>query len=94
MTSAWWFDKTRHIVPNHLVSTPHPAVSVVKRCIPFKVEFVVRAYLTGSTGTSIWMHYNAGSRSYCGHTLPEGEQSPNVCVCVCVCVCVWEAEHL
>jgi phosphoribosylaminoimidazole-succinocarboxamide synthase len=42
-TSAWWFRATAHLVPNHLISTPHPSVAIVKRCIPFKVEFVVRA---------------------------------------------------
>jgi phosphoribosylaminoimidazole-succinocarboxamide synthase len=74
LTSAWWFEKTRHIIDNHLVSVPHPNVSVVRRAVTFKVEFVVRAYLTGSTGTSIWVHYNNGVRSYCGHNLPEGEE--------------------
>jgi phosphoribosylaminoimidazole-succinocarboxamide synthase len=72
LVSAWWFERTRHIVPNHFVSAPHPNVTVCKRAVPFKVEFVVRAYLTGTTGTSIWVHYNKGSRVYCGHKLPDG----------------------
>lgn len=75
MTSAWWFKNTEHIVPNHLVTTPHPNVAIVKKCTAFKVEFVVRAYLTGSTSTSIWMHYKDGVRSYCGHKLPDGESA-------------------
>jgi phosphoribosylaminoimidazole-succinocarboxamide synthase len=71
-TTAWWMQATRHIVPNALLSTPHENVTVMKRCAGFKVEFVVRAYLTGTTSTSIWSHYKAGARTYCGHTLPEG----------------------
>jgi phosphoribosylaminoimidazole-succinocarboxamide synthase len=72
LTSAFWFEQTRHIVANHFISAPHPNVTVCKRAIPFKVEFVVRAYLTGSTGTSIWVHYDKGTRKYCGHDLPDG----------------------
>lgn len=72
MTSAWWFNNTRHILPNHLLATPHPNVAIVKRCKPFMVEMVVRSYLTGTTSTSIWVHYQQGSRNYCGHALPEG----------------------
>jgi hypothetical protein len=42
LTSAFWFEQTAHIIPNHLVSVPHPYVSVVKPCQPFPIEFVVR----------------------------------------------------
>lgn len=42
MTSAFWFETTAHIIPNHLISTPHPYVSIVKKCKPFPIEFVVR----------------------------------------------------
>ena len=72
LTTAWWMEQTRHLVPNALVATPHPNVTIMRRCVPFRVEFVVRAYLTGTTATSIWSHYAAGSRSYCGHALPDG----------------------
>eukprot|EP00903_Cladosiphon_okamuranus_P010584 g10008.t1 len=71
-TSAWWFEKTRHIAPNHLLGSPHRNVCVGKKCTVFPVEFVMRGYLTGSTSTSIWKNYEAGTRAYCGHTLPEG----------------------
>eukprot|EP00871_Galdieria_phlegrea_P003414 jgi/Galph1/4073/GphlegSOOS_G2745.1 len=50
-TSAWWFEHTQHIVPNHLVAVPHPCVTIAKKCQPFPIEFVVRGYITGSTGT-------------------------------------------
>jgi len=70
--SAWWFKKTEHLFPNHLVSTPDPNVSIVERCTVFPVEFVVRGYITGTTDTSLWTVYNNGDREYCGNTLPEG----------------------
>jgi phosphoribosylaminoimidazole-succinocarboxamide synthase len=70
--SAWWMRRTAHIVRNALVSTPHPALAVMRRCPAFRIEFVVRAYLTGTTSTSVWTHYAKGSRVYCGHALPDG----------------------
>ena len=42
LTSAFWFEQTKHIVPNHILSIPHPNVSIVKKCKPFPIEFVVR----------------------------------------------------
>jgi len=72
LTSKWWFEKTEHIIPNHLIATPDPAITIGKKCEVFMVEFVVRGYMTGSTSTSLWTHYQNGSRSYCGNDLPEG----------------------
>ncbi len=71
-TSAWWFEKTRHIVPNHVISIPDPNVTIGKKCTVFPVEFVVRGYITGSTSTSAWVNYEKGVRNYCGQVLPEG----------------------
>jgi phosphoribosylaminoimidazole-succinocarboxamide synthase len=70
--SAWWFEKTRHIAPNHVLSVPDPNVLVARECQLVPVEMVVRAYLTGTTSTSIWMHYEQGKREFCGHRLPDG----------------------
>ena len=70
--SAWWFKKTEHLFPNHLISTPDPNVSIVEKCTVFPVEFVVRGYITGTTDTSLWTVYNSGDREYCGNSLPEG----------------------
>jgi phosphoribosylaminoimidazole-succinocarboxamide synthase len=70
--AAFWFEKTRSIAPNHLISVPDPCVSIVRECRPLPIEFVFRGYLTGSTSTSIWVRYEAGDRLYCGHRLPEG----------------------
>ncbi|KAF1336562.1 Phosphoribosylaminoimidazolesuccinocarboxamide synthase, partial [Globisporangium splendens] len=72
MTSAWWFNATRHIVPNHVLASPHPSVMLCKKCTVFPVEFVVRGYITGSTSTSMWTNYKNGSRDFCGHKLAEG----------------------
>ena len=70
--AAFWFDKTREIAPNHLLSVPDPSASITVECQPLAVEFVYRGYLTGSTKTSIWTAYERGDRSYCGHQLPDG----------------------
>ncbi len=70
--SAFWFDKTKGIAPNHLLGVPDPNVSEVIDCVPLPVEMVVRAYVTGVTPTSIWTAYARGERVFCGHPLPEG----------------------
>jgi phosphoribosylaminoimidazole-succinocarboxamide synthase len=70
--AAFWFEKTRALAANHLISVPDPVVSIVKECRLLPVEFVVRAYLTGVTSTAIWTAYAKGERVYCGHRLPDG----------------------
>lgn len=70
--AGFWFEKTADMVPNHLLSIPDPQVMEVLDCTPMPVEMVVRAYLTGSTSTSIWTHYEKGVRTFCGNELPEG----------------------
>jgi phosphoribosylaminoimidazole-succinocarboxamide synthase len=72
LTSAWWFEKTRHIIANHLLAIPDPNVTIARSCEVFPIEFVVRSYMTGSTDTSLWTHYRNGERLYCGNILPEG----------------------
>jgi phosphoribosylaminoimidazole-succinocarboxamide synthase len=70
--SAFWFENTKHIVKNHIVSIPDPNVTIAKKCKVFPIEFVVRGYLTGSTDTSAWTLYKNGSRIICGNNLPDG----------------------
>ncbi len=72
LTSAWWFEQTRHIVPNHVLSVPDPNVTIAKKCTVFPIEFVVRGYITGTTSTALWTVYQSGQRNYCGIDLPEG----------------------
>jgi phosphoribosylaminoimidazole-succinocarboxamide synthase len=58
---------TKDIVPNWLIASPHPNVSIGKMCAPFKVEMVVRGYLAGHAART----YNSGLRTLCGVNLPE-----------------------
>jgi phosphoribosylaminoimidazole-succinocarboxamide synthase len=70
--SNWWFERTKELVPNHVLEVPDPNVTVALECEPLPVEMVMRAYLTGTTSTSVWVHYEAGARSFCGYDLPDG----------------------
>jgi phosphoribosylaminoimidazole-succinocarboxamide synthase len=70
--AAWWFARTRDLVPNHMLAMPDPNVIECIECTPILCEFVVRSYVTGSTSTSIWTHYERGERVFCGHRLPDG----------------------
>ncbi|MFA5075864.1 MAG: phosphoribosylaminoimidazolesuccinocarboxamide synthase [Patescibacteria group bacterium] len=72
LTSAWWFEQTRDIVPNHVFAVPDPNVTVGKKCQIFPVEFVIRGYLTGVTSTAVWTAYGKGERQFCGNVLPDG----------------------
>ena len=72
LTSAWWFEQSKHIIPNQVIDVPDPNVTLAKKCDVFPIEFVVRGYITGSTSTSLWTVYNNGDREYCGNILPEG----------------------
>jgi phosphoribosylaminoimidazole-succinocarboxamide synthase len=75
--AARFLEATRDILPNWLISSPHPHVSIGRMCVPFKVEMVVRGYLAGHAART----YNSGLRTLCGVTLPEGlkenDQLPN-----------------
>ncbi|HEX6193568.1 MAG TPA: phosphoribosylaminoimidazolesuccinocarboxamide synthase, partial [Chitinophagaceae bacterium] len=66
--AAWMLEATRDICPNWLIASPAPNASVGKRCVPFKIEMVVRGNLTGHA----WRTYSAGTRSLCGVAMPEG----------------------
>lgn len=63
-----FLEATRDIVPNWLDTSPDSNVSIGKMCAPFKLEMVIRGYLTGHA----WRVYRAGGRELCGVTLPEG----------------------
>ncbi len=66
--AAKFLDATSDIVPNWKIATPDPMVTVGVKCEGFKVEMIIRGYLTGSA----WREYKAGARSLCGVALPEG----------------------
>lgn len=59
---------TEDIVPNWLEATPDPNVAIGLKCEPFKVEMVIRGYLTGHA----WREYKAGKRQLCGVAMPDG----------------------
>ena len=66
--AAYMLEATKDICPNWLISTPAPNVAIGKKCNPFKIEMVVRGNLVGHA----WRTYQAGGRTLCGVTLPEG----------------------
>lgn len=63
-----FLDATSDIVPNWKIASPDPMVTVGHMCEPFKVEMVIRGYLTGSS----WRSYKSGERTLCGLPLAEG----------------------
>ncbi len=63
-----FLDATKDIVPNWKIASPDPMVTVGYMLEPYKVEMVIRGYLTGHA----WREYKSGKRSICGVTLPEG----------------------
>jgi phosphoribosylaminoimidazole-succinocarboxamide synthase len=72
LISKWWFDQTKDIVGNHVVSVPDPNCMIVKKLKMFPVEVVVRGYITGVTNTAMWFNYEQGERIFCGNVLEEG----------------------
>lgn len=70
--SAFWFEQTKDIVPNHVLAIPDPNVTIGKKCKPLPVEAVVRGYMTGVTDTSLWTHYQKGKRDFGNFKLPDG----------------------
>ncbi len=66
--AAKFLDATSDIIPNWKIATPDPMVTIGKLCVPFKVEMVIRGYLSGHA----WREYKEGKRILCGVQLPEG----------------------
>ena len=66
--AARFLDATSDILPNWKVATPDPMATIGWRCEPFKVEMVIRGYLTGHA----WREYKAGKRTLCGVPMPDG----------------------
>jgi len=70
--AQYWFDQTADIAPNQVIAVPDANVTVARELKMLPVEIVVRGYMTGSSDTAIWTHYNNGVRTYCGIDLAEG----------------------
>ena len=66
--AAKFLDATADILPNWKIAVPDPMVTVGHKCEPFKVEMVIRGYLSGHA----WREYKAGKRTICGVEMPEG----------------------
>ena len=64
----FWFDKTKHLVPNHIISNPDPQVLVAKKAKTLPVEIIIRQYITGS----LWREYSSGINGQYGFDLPDG----------------------
>ena len=70
--AEFWFERTQDIVANHIITVPDGNITVAEELEMIPVEIVVRRYLTGSTDTSVWTHYNRGVRNFCGIQLADG----------------------
>ena len=68
--AAYMLNATKDICPNWLLSVPAPTVSIGKKCVPFKIEMVVRGNLVGHA----WRTYNSGVKTLCGAAMAEGLQ--------------------
>ena len=66
--ATFMMKSTSDLVPNWILSTPDPTVAIGKKCTPFKVEMVIRGYLSGHAARE----YKAGKRVLCGVAMPEG----------------------
>lgn len=66
--AAYMLHATEDICPNWLVNVPAPNASIGKRCVPFKIEMVVRGNLVGHA----WRTYSSGKRELCGAAMPDG----------------------
>jgi phosphoribosylaminoimidazole-succinocarboxamide synthase len=70
--ARYWFEATKDVAPNHVLEYPDPNVVVCRRLRIMPVEVVVRDYLAGTTGTSIWPMYKGGEREMYGFRFPDG----------------------
>jgi phosphoribosylaminoimidazole-succinocarboxamide synthase len=67
-TATEFLNLTRHICPNWLISVPAPHVAIGYKCVPYRVEMVIRGYLTDHA----WREYKSGKRMLCGVPMPDG----------------------
>ena len=65
--AKFWFEKTKHIAPNHYISNPDPQVLLTLKANPLPVEIIIRGYITGS----LWREYSQGIKDQYGFRIPE-----------------------
>lgn len=68
--SSYWFEKTRHIIENHMLRSIAPNAMLVKEVVPIRIEMVVRGYLSGS----VWRRYANGERCFSGAVVADRMQ--------------------
>lgn len=74
LLSEFWFEKTKDIIPNHMISVPHPNIMIAKEAKEtLPVEIIVRGYMArSSTSTSVFKNYEQGRREIYGILFPDG----------------------
>lgn len=70
--AAFWFEKTKHIIQNHVMEVPDPNVLISHNTEAIPIEMIVRGYLSGVTKTSVWYSYKQGEREIYGIRFPDG----------------------
>lgn len=70
--AAFWFEQTKDIVANQVISVVDPNVTIAKKCQTYPIEIIVRGYISGSTKTSLWSNYDKGEREIYGVKFPNG----------------------
>lgn len=71
LLSQFWFEQTKHIIPNHMIAVPDPNVMITKNCETLPVEMVVRGYISGVSKTGLWYNYSLGKREIYGMKFPN-----------------------
>lgn len=70
--TAWWFEQTADITPNHAIDIPDPNVTIALSADPLPIAVVVRGFISGITPSSLWAQYEAGERVIYGISFPDG----------------------
>lgn len=70
--SAWWFEQTADITPNHAIDIPDPNVTIALSADPLPIAVIVRGFICGITPSSLWTQYEAGERVIYGRSFPDG----------------------
>lgn len=70
--TAWWFEQTADILPNHVIDVPDPNITIALTANPLPVAVVVRGFISGVTPTSLWKQYEQGARTIYGIRFPDG----------------------
>jgi len=70
--TAWWFEQTADIIPNHLIDLPDPNITIALSATPLPIAVIVRGFISGVSPSSLWTQYQAGERVLYGRAFPDG----------------------